>query len=54
MMLYPLQQRVASQQVEEIVGVKAARVMRYSLLLMRRGFMGTVHVGWRPQRPLFG
>ncbi len=29
-------------------------VMLNSMLLMRLGFMGTVHVSWRPQRPLFG
>jgi hypothetical protein len=31
--------------------VQAASMMLNSILLMRTGFMGIVHVGWRPHGP---
>ena len=52
--LYPLKQGGFSQQVEKIIGVKMVRMMVDPLLLMSPGFMGIVHVSWRPCGPLFG
>jgi len=53
-LLNPVKQGVAGQQVEKIIAVKMACMMTHSALLMGWGFMGKVHVGWRPYRPLFG
>lgn len=54
MLLDAVKQRGTGQQVEKIVGVKVASMMAYPALLMRRGFMGKVHIGWRPNGGCLG
>ena len=43
MLFYLVQQRVAGQQVEEVVGVEPACVSGHSALLMTSGFMSNLH-----------